>query len=180
MIVTLLLILFAPGGTQELAVTSCGADPSGHRDSTSAFKKCLSTLPAGDLFIPYGTYRITAPIFKTRDQNLIGMGSKASILRCEAANAPCIVAADTNGGADNYSASIIRDLGIEGPGIDKHSAGVFLGGDPANKVISKHAFGDAINLINVRVRGFSHGIEWGNNAHDNKVVNSYIVENNSG
>lgn len=175
-----MLILFAPAGSQQIAVTSCGADPTGHKDSTSAFQKCLSTLPAGNLFIPYGTYRITAPVFKKRNQNLVGMGSRASVLKCEAVNGPCIVAADTTGGPANYSTSVIQDLGIEGPGTNNHSAGILLGGDPADKVVSKDAFGDAVNIVDVRVRAFNHGVEWGNNAHSNKVVQSYIVENSSG
>ncbi len=38
-------------------------------------------------------------------------------------------------------------------------------------------FGDSVNLIDVRVTGFHHGVEWGNNAYLNKVVRSLIFGN---
>jgi hypothetical protein len=165
---------------QPVTATSCGADPSGQLDSTAAFQKCLRLLPAGDLLIPYGTYRITSSIFKNRNQSLVGLGSKASILRCEGTQVPCIVAADTAGGPNNYSISTISNLGIEGPGISNKSIGVLLGGDPSSAVISKAAFGDGVNLVGVRVTGFNHGIQWGNNAYVNKFFQCDIFANGSG
>ncbi len=165
---------------QPLTATSCGADPSGHLDSTPAFQKCLSQLPAGDLLIPYGTYKITGSIFKTRNQNLIGSGSKASLLKCQGTQGPCIVAADTTGGGNSYSISTIQNLGIEGPGTNNKSIGVLVGGDPSSAIISKGAFGDAVNFIGVRVTGFNHGVQWGNNAWANKFFQCAIFENGSG
>jgi hypothetical protein len=165
---------------QPVTATSCGADPSGQADSTAAFQKCLKLLPAGDLVIPYGTYRITGTIFKNRNQNLVGMGSKASILKCEGTVVPCIVAADTTGGVNNYSVSSIQNLGIEGPGAGNQSIGVLLGGDPASAAISKTAFGDSVNFVAVRVTGFNHGVQWGNNAYANKFFQCAIFENGSG
>lgn len=165
---------------QPVTAISCGADPSGHSDSTSAFQRCLSQLPAGDLLIPYGTYRIAGSLFKNRNQNLVGMGSKASILKCQGTQVPCIVAADTAGGPNNYSISSIQNLGIEGPGTGNKSIGVLLGGDPSSTITSKAAFGDAVNFIGVRVTGFNHGVQWGNNAYVNKFFQCAIFENGSG
>jgi Pectate lyase superfamily protein len=165
---------------QPLTATSCGADPSGLSDSTSAFQNCLSHLPAGDLLIPYGTYRIAGSIFKNRNQNLIGMGSKASILKCQNTQVPCIVAADTAGGPNNYSISTIQNLGIEGPGTSNGSIGVLIGGDPSSAIVSKAAFGDSVNFTGVRITGFKHGVQWGNNAYANKFFQCAIFENGSG
>ncbi len=59
---------------QGVSVMQCHADPSGRKDSTSAFSRCLAAHPAGDIFIPACHYRITATITKNRDQNLMGAG----------------------------------------------------------------------------------------------------------
>jgi hypothetical protein len=165
---------------QPMTVTSCGADPSGRSDSTAAFQKCLSHLPAGDLLIPYGTYRIAGSIFKNRNQNLVGMGSKASILKCQGTQVPCVVAADTAGGPNNYSISTIQNLGIEGPGTSNGSIGVLVGGDPSSAIVSKAAFGDSVNFAGIRITGFNHGVQWGNNAWANKFFQCAIFENASG
>ncbi len=161
----------------QMSVVKCGADPSGKRDSTAAFAKCLAEHPSGDLFIPVGHYRINGTITKNRNQSLIGMGSKASVLTCEATTQACILAGDSSGGGDNYSVSSIENLGIEGPGPGNASIGIYLGGDPAGKMNASKAFGDAVNLIGVRVTGFNHGIEWGNNAYVNKIIRSLIFKN---
>lgn len=168
------------GKAQPLTATSCGADPSGIHDSTAAFQRCLKQLTVGDLLIPYGTYRIAGSIVKGRNQNLIGMGSKASILKCFGRTVPCIVAGDTTGGPNNYAATSIQDVGIEGPGTNTESIGVLVGGDPASAVISKSAFGDSIAFVGVRVTGFHHGVQWGNNAYANKFFQCLIFENGSG
>ena len=179
MIVTLALLLLSANSGAPVAVTSCGADPSGLRDSSPAFEDCLARFPAGDLTIPYGSYRLTRPIFKNRNQNLVGMGSKASILKCEGPSC-CIVAADTAGGPNNYSVSFIQNLALEGRGLEKSGTGILLGGDPQGKLITGKAFGESVNLVNLRIRGFAHGVEWGNNAWSNKIVQCAIFENNSG
>ena len=108
------------------------------------------------------------------------MGSKASLLKCESTKLPCIVAADTAGGGNNYSVSEIQNLGIEGPGVAGHSVGVLLGGDPESKVISKDAFGDFVNFTGVRITGFNRGVQWGNNAWSNKLFHCAIFGNGSG
>lgn len=162
---------------QHVSVLQYHADPSGRKDSTAAFSKCLAAHPAGDIFVPAGTYRITSAITKTRDQNLIGAGAKASILKCEAEDAPCIIASDSTGGVNDYSVSRIENLGIEGPGTENNSIGVYLGGDPAGKITSPRSFADSVNLVDVRVTGFHRGVEWGNNAYVNKIVRSLLFEN---
>jgi hypothetical protein len=172
------LLLSLTLASHTASVTQCNADPTGQQDSTAAFAKCLQELPAGDMLVPYGKYKISGTITKNRNQNLIGMGSKASVLQCESSTAPCIVAADTSGGIDDYSVSSIENLGIEGPGPGNSSIGIYLGGDPSEKVSSKKAFADSVNLVAVRVAGFNHGVEWGNNAYVNKIVRSLILENN--
>jgi hypothetical protein len=161
----------------QISVMQCDADPSGKRDSTTAFAKCLADHPSGDLLIPVGRYQIKGTITKNRNQSLIGMGSKASVLACESTISPCIVAADSTGGVNNYSVSSIENLGIEGPGPGNASIGIYLGADPAGKINTGRAFGDAVNLIGVRVTGFNHGVEWGNNAYVNKIVRSLIFAN---
>jgi hypothetical protein len=179
-VVVLHVLLCSMASAQTLSVTSCGADSTGKTDSTVAFEKCLRSLSAGDLMIPYGTYRLTRPIFKNRNQNLIGMGSKASILQCETPESACIVAADTVFGPNNYSVSAIQNLGIVGPGVDSKGTGVLIGGDPEGKVIAKSAYGDSVNLTDVLVKAFHHGVEWGNNAYANKLFHCAINENTVG
>ena len=105
------------------------------------------------------------------------MGAKASVLKCESAVLPCIVAADGTGGPNNYAVSRLENLGIEGPGKGTVSTGIFFGGDPSGKINSATHFGDSVNLVDVRVSGFKHGVEWGNNAYLNKVVRSLIFDN---
>jgi hypothetical protein len=174
------LLLPALLATQQASVAQCNADPTGKKDSTSAFAKCLEAMPAGDLLVPSGEYKISGTITKTRNQNLIGMGPKASVLKCESTTSPCIVAADSSAGFNNYSVSRIENIGIEGPGPGNASVGIYLGGDPNEKSSSKNAFADSVNLIGIRVAGFNHGIEWGNNAYVNKIVRSLVLENNVG
>lgn len=163
--------------TQPVAVTSCGADPTGKSDSASAFQRCLQLVPSGDLVVPYGTYILNHPIFKTRRQNIIGMGANASILKCQALTTPCIVAADTTGGPNNYTPSKIQDLAVVGPGSNTLSTGILFGGDPSGALISSSSFGDGVSLVDVRITGFQHGLEWGNNAWSNKIVRSFIFSN---
>ena len=168
------LLLFA---VHPVSVTQCHADPTGQKDSTAAFLKCLAAHPSGDLFIPAGQYRITGTITKSRNQNLIGAGSKASLLKCESTTAPCLVASDTTGGVNDYALSTIENLGIEGPGAGNTSVGIYLGGDPAGKIDSSTGFADAVTLVGVRLTHFHHAVEWGNNAYINKIVRSLIFDN---
>lgn len=164
---------FAP----ESYVTQCGADSTGQADSTEAFNACLKAFPNGDIWVPAGEYKITGTIVKSRGQNLIGAGSKASILMCQSTTAPCVVVADTSGGPNNYSDSRIQDLTIQGPGTNNTSIGVYLGGDPAGLISPNNAFGDSANFANVRILGFNHGVEWGNNAWLNKFTHTLIFSN---
>lgn len=172
-----------PAGVPPLnagaSVTQCGADPTGNSDSTGAFNTCLKEVPSGDLWVPAGEYKILGTIVKNRDQNLIGAGSKASILQCESTTAPCLVVADTSSGVD-YSESRVQDLTLQGPGGGNSSIGVFLGGDPAGRFSSSSAFGDSASFMNVRITGFNYGIEWGNNAWLNKLVRTLVFGNTVG
>src|SRR5581483_3019594 len=145
------------------SVIQCGADPTGTSDSTGAFNTCLKEVPRGDLWVPAGDYKILGTVVKNRDQNLIGAGSKASVLQCKSTTAPCLVVADTGSGVD-YGDSRVQDLTIQGPGAGNSSIGVFLGGDPAGKFSPSSAFADSASFMNVRITGFQYGIEWGNNA----------------
>jgi hypothetical protein len=174
------VLLIAMLSSQPASVVQCKADPSGHRDSTAAFASCLSKLPAGDMLVPYGEYRINGTIALNRNQNLVGQGAKGSVLKCESIKSPCIVAADDSGGVNNYSVSSIENLGIEGPGTSNSSVGIYLGGDPDGAINAKKSFADSVNLIGIRVTGFNHGVQWGNNAYVNKIVRSLIFENNVG
>ena len=163
--------------SHKASVAQCNADPTAKKDSTAAFVKCLAANPAGDMLVPAGKYKITGAITIGRNQNLLGVGSKASILQCESTTSPCIVVADTSG-CTNYSLSSIENIGIEGPGPDNASVGIYLGGDPAGKISSNKAFGDSVDLVGVRVAGFNHGVEWGNNAYVDKIVRSLVLANN--
>jgi hypothetical protein len=159
------------------SVTECGADPTGQADSTGAFAACFKAVPNGDIAVPAGQYRIAGTIVKSRNQNLIGAGSKASILQCQSTTAPCLVVADTTGGANNYADSRVQDLTLEGPGMNNSSIGVFLGGDPTGQFSPSNAFADSASFVSVRILGFNHGIQWGNNAWVNKVVRSLVFGN---
>lgn len=159
------------------SVTQCGADPTGKTDSTGAFAACFNAVPDGDIWVPAGTYAIMGTIVKNRSQNLIGAGSKASILQCQSTTAPCLVVADTTGGPNNYADSRVQDLTIQGPGSDNTSIGVFLGGDPAGKFSPSNAFADSAHFVSVRILGFNHGIEWGNNAWLTKLVQTNVFSN---
>lgn len=173
------LALLSLNAPHRVSVLQCNADPSGHRDSTAAFAKCLASNPRGDLLIPAGKYRITGTIVKNRNQNLLGMGDKASVLQCESQTAPCLVAADT-AGENNYSVSSIENLGLEGPGPNTGSVGVYLGADPAGIISSPKAFADSVNLVGLRVARFGAGIEWGSNSYINKIVRCLILANGLG
>lgn len=168
-----------PSLSAGASVTQCGADPTGKSDSTSAFNVCLKEVPAGDLWVPAGDYTILGTIVKNRNQNLIGAGSKASILQCESATAPCLVVADTISGVD-YGESRVQDLTLQGPGGGNSSIGVFLGGDPADKFSSSSAYADSASFMNVRITGFNYGIEWGNNSWMNKLVRTLVFGNTVG
>jgi len=179
-LLALLALLAVILPSQQMSVAQCDVDPAGHRDSTVGFGRCLEKFPSGDILVPHGTYIISGTIVMNRNQSLIGEGSKGSIIKCLATESPCIVAADTTGGPNNYSVSNIKNLGIEGPGTESRSIGVYLGGDPSGHNSGKNAFGDAVNLIGVRITGFNHGVQWGNNAYANKIVQSSIFGNGTG
>jgi hypothetical protein len=166
----------SPGTT----VVQCGADPTGETDSTDAFTACLKAVPNGDIWVPAGEYKIAGTIVKSRNQNLIGAGAASSTLRCQSTAAPCVVVADTSGGVNNYTASRLQDLTIQGPGTNNTSIGVFLGGDPAGHVSASDAYADSANFVDVRILGFNHGIEWGNNAWLNKLVRTHVFSNSVG
>lgn len=110
------------------SVTQCGADPSGKADSMGAFNGCLKTAPSGDIWVPAGEYKITGTIVKSRNRNLIGAGSKASMLQCQSTTAPCLVFADTTGGVNNYADSRIQDLTIQALAWTTPVLGSFLVG----------------------------------------------------
>lgn len=169
-----------PAIATTASVIQCGADPTGQVDSTTAFAACLKAVPNGNIWVPPGEYKIAGTVVKSRNQNLIGSGSKASILLCLPTTAPCVVVADTTGGVNDYADSRIQDLTIQGPGTNNASIGVFLGGDPAGRVSSSNAYADSANFVNVRILGFNHGIEWGNNAWLNKLVQTRVFSNSIG
>jgi hypothetical protein len=125
-------------------------------------------------------YRITGTITKTRNQNIIGAGSRACILQCHLVAGPCLVIADVTGGENNYNFSSLQDLTLQGPGATNNSVGVYLGGDPSGQLSAKNAHADSASLINVRVTGFNRGIVWGNNAWGNKLVRSLVFGNATG
>lgn len=161
------------------SVTGYGADPSGKQDSASAFNKCFAAVTVGNIVVPAGHYKLGSTIVKTRLQNLIGSGSKASILECQSTNSPCVVVADTTS-HNNYSDSRIQDLTIQGPGIENTSIGLFLGGDPEGRISPKDAYAEGADLTNVRITGFNHGVEWGNNAWGNKFARALVFGNATG
>jgi hypothetical protein len=172
-------VTFTPGSS-PVSVVQCGADPSGVADSTKAFENCLRAVPAGDILVPTGTYKITQTIVKNRNQNLVGAGSATSKLLCEMTTTPCVVVADISGGVNNYNASKIQDLTIEGPGVSNTSIGVYMGGDPLSRFSASNAYADGANMVDVRVTGFNHGVEWGNNAWGNKLVRTLVFGNSTG
>lgn len=178
---SLLLALLAPAVlyASEASVVHCDADPTGQRDSTAAFAKCLALFPAGDVVVPRGSYKLSGTVVLSRNQNLIGEGSRASVLVCRLTTGPCLVVADAAFGPSNYSVANIENLGLEGPGPDNTSIGIYLGGDPDGKISAKHAFADFVNLIGVRITGFNHGVQWGNNAYVNKIVRTLIFGNDT-
>ncbi len=151
--------------------------PGYQPDNTEAIETCMRLNPAGNVILPPGTYIVTRPLVKNRNQNLQGSGSKATILKCRTPDMPCIIAADTAGGPNNYNFSEIRSLTIQGSGAAAGGTGVLLGGDPQNKLISKNAYGDGVNFTDVRITGFMRGIEWGNHAWANKILHAAIFEN---
>lgn len=180
--IILLLALLSPAilNAFQASVAQCNADPSGQRDSTAAFAKCLALVATGDVLVPRGTYNIGGTVVMNRNQNLIGVGSRASVLSCRFSTGPCLVVADAAFGPSNYSVANIENLGIEGPGPDNTSIGIYLGGDPDGRITAKHAFADFVNIIGVRITGFNHGVQWGNNAYVNKIVRSLIFGNDTG
>ena len=154
----------------------CGADPTGVADSTAAFQTCIGNYPNGNVpIIPYGTYKITASLTKTRRQSLIGSGAAGTILNCPP-SIPCIVSADT-GSPNNYVESRIEDLTLQGTGT---GIGVYIGGDPAGVYSAYGAFGDGTDLKDVRITGFSQGVQWGNNTWGNRILHSLIFANGNG
>jgi Pectate lyase superfamily protein len=165
-----------PALTAGASVAQCGADPTGQTDSTAAFAACFKAFPNGDIWVPAGEYKIAGTIVKSRNQNLIGAGSKASTLLCQSTTAPCVVVADTTG-INNYADSRLQDLTIQGPGSNNTSIGVFLGGDPAGRISPSNAYADSASFVNVRILSFNHGVEWGNNAWLNKFMRTLVFSN---
>ncbi len=162
------------------SVIQCDADPTGRQDSGPAFRACLQQHPAGAIFIPGGTFRVDQSIILNRNQSLIGMGSKSSVLKCSGTSSPCVVIADSSFGPNNYAVTNIEKIGIEGPGASTRSIGVYLGGDPAGRISDKNAFADSVVLSSVRITAFKYGIQWGNNAYADKIQTSSIYANDTG
>jgi hypothetical protein len=180
MISLLLALVSLTPGAVAVSVTQCGADPTGKTDSSAAFAACLKTVPAGDVVVPAGKYLLKESVAKNRNQNLIGAGTAATTLMCEMTNAPCVVVADTTGGVNNYNASKIQDLTLQGPGLNNASVGIYLGGDPNGQFSASDSYADGASLVDVRVLGFDRGVEWGNNAWGNKLVRTLVFANATG
>jgi len=141
---------------------------------SQAFTTCLNAAPAGDILVPAGVYKINHTIVKNGNQNLIGAGSRAPELLCEVTNGPCLVVGDTTSGATKYTPSRVQNMTVQGPGPSSSSIGVYLGGDPQGQFSASDAYGDGADLVNGRVTGFNHGIEWGNNAWGNKLTRTFV------
>ncbi len=68
-----------------LSIVDYGADPSGVADSTASIQACINaaSLISAYVYIPYGTYKISAPLVNTSAPNCMGFfgdGNRLSIL----------------------------------------------------------------------------------------------------
>lgn len=120
----------------EYSVKNFGATGNGTTDDTAAFRQALSELRA--VFVPEGTYKLTAPLVLTENQFLFGNGA-ASVLQFRTGaldkNNTAIYNPSHNGLVLNGSYITVADLTIVG----------------ANKaVLLKH---DASPVVSNQIRG---------------------------
>ncbi|MFI8990442.1 discoidin domain-containing protein [Streptomyces antimycoticus] len=67
-----------PAGS--VSVTSKGADPSGHGDSTQAFRDAIAAAQGGVVWIPPGDYKLTSSLSGVQNVTLQGAGSWHSVV----------------------------------------------------------------------------------------------------
>jgi hypothetical protein len=167
---------FTPLGISgQLDATQCSG-----ADIGAKVNACIALLPSscGAVYIPGGSYTQSTSIHKPRCVKLRGAVSEATVLNWTgSASGWAIVVSDANV-AGPYAAGAVEDLTLNGPGTTGN--GVFLGGDPANVISPSTDNGDHENLNRLRIKGFSVGVGYGNQAWSDTIFESVVYGNVTG
>lgn len=121
-------------------VAGTGVDATGAADSTAAIQAIINAAPAGStVFVPTGTYRLTAPLVFSKSLSFVGAG-----------------AVDIWGGLAT---------GFDWPGVSPYLGGtVFLVTAAATNAINITGAGVTVNLENFGIR-FADSIKYVNTGH---------------
>ncbi|WP_163645883.1 glycosyl hydrolase family 28-related protein [Mycobacterium conspicuum] len=124
---------------REINVLDYGADPTGARDSTAAFRDAIAALPpvggsaavptgGGWVYAPTGHYKITSTLNFTQFQNLRGDGKSLTIFNYSG-KGPCILAANSAGTTTSGWPAPCQFEGftIDGTGAGPGAIGIQIG-----------------------------------------------------
>lgn len=150
-------------------VKAYGAKGDGSTDDHGAFEHAVAALgsPGGTVLVPASgnAYVWSSEVHFPRNVILQGQGVVSSTIKCTQHSGTSACAAWSDGGSENaYVQGGARDIAFDGPGTSTTTAGVYTGGDPANKFSARKDFGDSLRFERVRVYNFGTGYAWGNNS----------------
>jgi hypothetical protein len=149
----------------------------GQGSPTSSLAALIEDAPCGIVRIPAGTYELAATVVKQRCVTLQGAGMGTRIIFD--GTGPAIIAGD-DGSPTQYSTGGVRDLTLVGPGASSATVGIWFGGDPAGGGLGAAGLGDSQSIVDVRVRDFGVGVEWGSNAWVDTLERCRVFSNGVG
>lgn len=128
------------------SVVTCGADPTGVADSTSAINACL--VANGAVFVPAGTYKITSPgiQFTALGQSLIGSGTGSTTLLYSGTSG-AVIDFSPNTGNSTISGMTIDRTGV--PDTTGHGLGSVGNGPATNITLKDLYFTNQYNGLNL-------------------------------
>jgi hypothetical protein len=145
-------------GGPTVSVTAYGATGDGTTDDTTAIQTAINTLSSGGtVFIPNGTYKLTAALTVANDDIVIageGYGSKLQLAAGSNSNVILVnPSADTaTNGIVRKNRVILRDLYVDHNGINQTGTGTFGGAVAAPEV--NHFEAHRVYVTNAKGVGF--------------------------
>lgn len=139
------------------------ADQYPGADIGAQVNAAIAAVGCGRVVIPAGHYSFSTTIVKPRCVQLDGQGEAATVLNFVPTTGVAIAVGDNAGsiGSDDGLSGIT----LLGAGPVSAAIGLWLGGDPAGKVLPPSDFGNSQHFRQLKIAGFQAAIEWGSNSY---------------